>query len=67
MKQTFVLFWSLAGLVTLDVVLRAPAHPTPPPAPTAADTAPVVTAIRTTCELPAGTVIFVVRDKDGVE
>ena len=63
MKQTFVLFWCLAGLVTLDAVLRSPRPAAP--APPALDTLPVVTSIRTTCELPAGTTIFVVGGRDG--
>ena len=65
MKQVFVLFWCLAGLVTLDVALRAPPRPAPPRATPVADTLSMVTAIRTTCELPAGTLVFVMTERGG--
>lgn len=64
MAKIFVFFWCLAGLLTLDVVLRAsPSRRlAQAPNPLAADSLPVVNLIRTRCELPAGTVVFVVRD-----
>lgn len=62
MAKIFVFFWCLAGLLTLDVALRVPGrHQSPPAHPAAQDTLPVVTQIQTRCELPAGTVVFVVR------
>ncbi len=62
MAKIFVFFWCLAGLLTLDIALRTPIHKnTPPTFRPADDTLPVVTQIRTSCELPAGTVVFVVR------
>lgn len=62
MAKIFVFFWCLAGLLTLDIALRAPTHwRTPPTFRPASDTLPIVTQIRTSCELPAGTVVFVVR------
>jgi len=65
MAKIFVFFWCLAGLLTLDVVIRTPVRRPPPPRPTsAADSLPVITQIRTRCELPAGTVVFVVRDQE---
>lgn len=64
MAKIFVFFWCIAGLLTLDIALRAPARRhaalafgDPP------DTLPVLTQIRTSCELPAGTVVFVVRGR----
>jgi len=65
MAKIFIFFWCLAGLLTLDIVLRTPAHRAPPPKVDAArDTLPVITQIRTRCELPAGTVVFVVRGRE---
>jgi hypothetical protein len=62
MAKIFVFFWCLAGLLTLDVVLRVPARRATPAGVTPAnDTIPVITQIQTRCELPAGTVVFVVR------
>lgn len=62
MAKIFVFFWCIAGLLTLDTVLRSPSHRPPPPAfREAADTLPVVRQLQTRCELPAGTVVFVVR------
>jgi hypothetical protein len=63
MAKIFVFFWCIAGLLTLDIALRAPAHRRPSPPPPAVDSLPVVDQIRTRCELPAGTVVFVVRDR----
>jgi hypothetical protein len=61
MAKIFVFFWCLAGLLTLDIALRAPMHrKTPPTYRPADDSLPVVNRIRTRCELPAGTVVFVV-------
>lgn len=54
MKKLELLFatgWVIAGLLALRMVLRAPAT-----------ASPLVETIRTRCELPAGTVVFVVRD-----
>jgi len=65
MAKIFIFFWCLAGLLTLDTTLRAPAHHrTPPTYRPADDTLPLVTQIRTRCELPAGTVVFVVRGRE---
>jgi len=66
MAKIFVFFWCVAGLLTLDVVLRTPASrpPRPPRPAVTADSLPVITQIRTRCELPAGTVVFVVRDQE---
>jgi hypothetical protein len=74
MVKIFVFFWCVAGLLTLDVVLRSSSRPARPPwtagsaapaAPAApVDSLPVVQLIRTRCELPAGTVVFVVRGKE---
>ncbi len=65
MAKIFVFFWCLAGLLTLDIVLRAPAHQqTPQRLDPTADTLPVITQIRTRCELPAGTVVFVVQGRE---
>ena len=65
MAKIFVFFWCLAGLLTLDIVLRTPArHTTPANVEPARDTLPVITQIRTRCELPAGTVVFVVRGRE---
>lgn len=62
MAKIFIFFWCLAGLLTLDIVLRTPAHrATPPKVEPARHTLPVITQIRTRCELPAGTVVFVVQ------
>jgi hypothetical protein len=47
--------WATAGLLALRMVLATPA--------TARQ--PVVEAIRASCDLPAGTVVFVVRDSAG--
>ena len=49
--------WCVAGLLALQMVLRADTAGAGPgrPVPT------VVEAIRTRCELPANTVVFVVR------
>ena len=44
--------WTIAGLIALRMVLVA--RP--------ADPRPVVEAIRASCDLPAGTVVFVVRE-----
>lgn len=55
MKKRELLFaagWVIAGLVALNMVLGAQ-----PP-----ESRPLVETIRTSCELPAGTVVFVVRD-----
>lgn len=75
MAKLFIFFWGIAGLLTLDVVLRAPSHftrraaepiaaaapatPAPPAVPL-----PVIQALRTRCELPAGTVVFVIRKRE---
>ena len=65
MAKIFIFFWCLAGLLTLDIALRAPARRwTPPRLDTHADTLPVITQIRTRCELPAGTLVFVVRGRE---
>lgn len=69
MAKIFVFFWCLAGLLTLDVVLRASSPRPPRTTATAApvvpvDSLPVITQIRTRCELPAGTVVFVVRGRE---
>jgi len=71
MVKIFVFFWCLAGLLTLDVVLRASPRPPRPPRTAAAvapavaiDSLSVVHLIRTRCELPAGTVVFVVRGRE---
>jgi hypothetical protein len=63
MAKIFVFFWCIAGLLTLDIALRAPAPRRPPSTPLVADSLPVVEQIRTRCELPAGTVVFVVRGR----
>jgi hypothetical protein len=55
MKKLELLFavgWCIAGLLALRMVLGA--RP--------AAVRPVIEEIRTTCQLPAGTVVFVVRD-----
>jgi hypothetical protein len=65
MAKIFLFFWCLAGLLTLDIALRAPTRlRTPPTYRAATDTLPVVTQIQTRCELPAGTVVFVVRGRE---
>ena len=65
MAKIFIFFWCLAGLLTLDIVLRTPTYrATPAKAEPATDTLPVITQIRTHCELPAGTVVFVVRGRE---
>jgi hypothetical protein len=65
MAKIFLFFWCIAGLLTLDIALRAPGHQRARPAlREAADTLPVVTQIQTRCELPAGTVVFVVRGRE---
>jgi hypothetical protein len=54
--------WCIAGLLALRMVLGAPpaaAVPAPLPA-----VRPVIEEIRTSCQLPAGTVVFVVRDSE---
>ena len=61
MKKCELLFaagWVIAGLVSLHMVLGAQ----PPENRTVVDNGPLVESIRTSCELPAGTVVFVVRD-----
>ena len=55
MKKTELIFaagWGIAGLLALSMVTRSPVT----------SHRPVVEAIRASCELPAGTVVFVVRD-----
>lgn len=69
MAKIFVFFWCLSGLLTLDVVLRTTSRRPPRATVTAApvvpaDSLPVVELIRTRCELPAGTVVFVVRGRE---
>lgn len=64
MTKIFIFFWCLAGLLTLDIVLRAPVRRITPPTLQATDTRTVMTQIRTSCELPAGTVVFVVRGSE---
>lgn len=65
MAKIFVFFWCVAGLLTLDIALRAPARRhTTPVFGDRPDTLPVLTQIRTRCELPAGTVVFVVRGRE---
>jgi hypothetical protein len=49
--------WCVAGLLALNMVLRAQGGA----APKAGRPSSVVEAIRTRCELPANTVVFVVR------
>lgn len=63
MKRMFVFLWCMAGLLTLDIVLRAgPAGSAVRDA--AVDSLPAVTALRTRCELPAGTLVFVVAPEE---
>ncbi len=66
MVKMFVFFWCLAGLLTLDVILRTPSSrlSRPPRSAAIADSLPAVNLIRTRCELPAGTVVFVVRGRE---
>ena len=68
MAKIFVFFWCLAGLLTLDVVLRAAPRPQRPTLAAASagypDSMPVVDLIRSRCELPAGTLVFVVRGRE---
>ncbi len=61
MKKRELLFaagWVIAGLVSLQMVLGAQ----PPETRHSSDQLPLVESISTSCELPAGTVVFVVRD-----
>ena len=44
--------WCVAGLLAMKMIVRAPR----------AESQPLVESIRASCELPAGTVVFVVRD-----
>jgi hypothetical protein len=63
MTKIFLVFWSIAALVTLDRTLRHPPVAPDRPVPAImADTLPVIRALQTRCELPAGTTVFVVRD-----
>lgn len=64
MAKIFVFFWCCAGLLTLDVVLRASPRPRSAVTATPADSLPVIQMIRTRCELPAGTVVFVVGERE---
>jgi hypothetical protein len=61
-RLVFVAGWWLAGLLVLHQTLAPTRRTAGGPAPTASDSLPVVEAIRTRCELPAGTVVFVVRE-----
>jgi hypothetical protein len=65
MAKIFLFFWCISGLLTLDAVFHSPRpRPAPPTFREAADTLPVVMQIKTRCELPAGTVVFVVRGRE---
>lgn len=44
--------WCIAGLLATRMILRVPR----------VESQPLVESIRASCELPAGTVVFVVRD-----
>ena len=55
--------WCIAGLLALRMVLAAPAATAGPATPH--NKRPVVEAIRTQCQLPAGTVVFVVNGETG--
>jgi len=56
--------WGVTGLFALQMVLRAGTAKAALPAGTSL---PVVEAIRTRCELPANTVVFVVRPETAEE
>ena len=65
LKVILALGWCVAGLLALQMVLRAETATAtvrngPVPVPN------VVETIRTRCELPANTVVFVVRPDDAV-
>lgn len=65
MRKWFVLFWAAAGLLTLDrTVGHRPAVTSADPGPASRDTLAVIEALRTRCQLPAGTIVFVVRDAE---
>lgn len=53
--------WGAAGLLALRMVIAAQPAASAPLTP--GSRGPVVETIRTKCELPAGTVVFVVRDR----
>ena len=64
MSKLFLIYWGLAGLLTLDITLRVQSSDS--------DTAHVeaelsasdlADALRARCELPAGTVVFVIREE----